>query len=151
MRFTIYILTILIFLQLLSVSMTAQTTAFTYQGHLNDSSVAANGTYEMQFGLFDAVSGGTQIGSTVTNSNVSVVSGVFTVTLDFGAGAFPGADRFLQISVRPCGNPNPFTVLNPRQSLTSSPYSIRSLSAATADTADTATNATQLGGVAASQ
>ena len=120
--------------------MTAQTTAFTYQGRLNDSSVAANGTYEMQFGLFDAVSGGTQIGSTVTNSNVSVVSGVFTVTLDFGTGAFPGADRFLQIGVRPGGNPNPFTVLNPRQPMTSTPYAVKSL---------TADNAAQLGGLAA--
>src|SRR2546422_11608008 len=40
---------------------------------------------------------GTQIGSTITKSTVMVTSGVFTVDLDFGSSAFPGAGRFLGI------------------------------------------------------
>lgn len=32
----------------------AQTTAFTYQGRLSDGANAANGSYPMQFALFDA-------------------------------------------------------------------------------------------------
>jgi hypothetical protein len=31
---------------------------------------------------------------------VQVASGVFTVQLDFGAAAFPGADRYLEIGVK---------------------------------------------------
>jgi hypothetical protein len=39
----------------------AQTTAFTYQGRLTDAGNPASGNYDLQFKLFDAPSGGTQI------------------------------------------------------------------------------------------
>jgi hypothetical protein len=90
---------------------------------------------------------------------VLVTGGIFSVQLDFGTNAFPGADRFLEIGVRPAGG-GAFTILSPRQQTTSTPYAIRSANATTADSATTATtatnaatatNATQLGGVAASQ
>ncbi len=122
-----------------------QTTSFTYQGKLTDSSVAANGTYQMQFGLYDGTN--LQIGSTITNASVQVVNGIFTVTLDFGAGAFPGASRFLQIAVFSTAT-NQYVPLTPKQAMTSAPYSVRSLNASTADTA---TNSQQLGGIAANQ
>src|SRR4051812_7154643 len=128
-----------------------QTTSFTYQGRFTDSGTAANGTYEMQFRLFDASSAGSQIGATITNSAVNVTNGVFTVQLDYGAAAFSGADRYLEIGVRPAGDSNPYTVLSPRQQLTAAVYAIRAGSATSADNSTTATNATQLGGVAASQ
>ena len=38
----------------------AQTTTFTYQGKLTDGGTPANGSYDLQFTLWDAVSGGTQ-------------------------------------------------------------------------------------------
>lgn len=110
----------------------AQTTAFTYQGRLTDSSLPANGNYDFQFKLFDAVSAGTQIGSTLAPTNVAVSNGIFTVTLDFGAASFPGANRWLEISVRVAGG-GAFTTLAPRQPLTSTPYAIKSLNAAAAD------------------
>jgi len=128
----------------------AQTTTFTYQGRFTDGGTAANGIYDMQFKLFDSpsVGAGNQIGSTITNGAVTVNSGVFTVQLDFGASGFSGADRFLEIGVRLSGDANPYTVLAPRQPLTSAVYAIR---AGSTTNADTATNATQLGGVTASQ
>ena len=125
----------------------AQTSTFTYQGRLTDGGTPANGNYDLQFGLWDSLSGGSQIGSTQTVSNVSVSAGIFTVTLDFGANAFPGANRFLEISARLSGASS-FTLLLPRQPITSTPYAFRS---GNATFADTATNATQLGGVGASQ
>jgi hypothetical protein len=148
-----------------------QTASFTYQGRLSDGGAAANGTYDMQFKLFDTVNvgAGNQIGSTITNGAVLVSSGVFTVQLDYGAAAFSGADRYLEIGMRLAGDANPYTILSPRQQLTSAVYAIRAGSASTADTATTATtattasnatnatnattatNATQLGGVAANQ
>jgi len=112
----------------------AQTTAISYQGRLTDGVSAANGTYEMQFKLFYALSAGSQVGSTITNTSVSVANGVFTVILDFGASPFTaGADRWLEIGVRKASDPPGFTILTPRQQLTSSPYSLRTLSAASAD------------------
>src|SRR5258708_11004074 len=115
----------------------AQTSVFTYQGKLTDSSVAANGTYQMTFSLFDAVTAGTQQSSTITNNSVSVVNGIFTVQLDFPASPAPGpfatgADRWLEIAVKKAADPG-FTLLTPRQQITSSPLSIRSLSANASD------------------
>lgn len=128
-----------------AVSISAQTTIFTYQGKLTDAGSPANGSYQLQFKLFDA--GGTQIGSTISNVAVTISQGVFTTQLDFGASAFPGADRFLEIAVKKNAG-DPYTVLNPRQQIASSPYSIRTLSAAQADVA---LDSQKLGGVAASE
>src|SRR5438445_6260146 len=147
------------FLILFSTAMAfAQTSSFTYQGRLTDGGTAANGNYDLQVALFDSLSGGAQVGSTQTLNTVAVSNGVFTVSLDFGANAFTGANRFLEISARPTGGS--FILLTPRQQVTSTPYAIRSANASSADTATnatnatnatTATNATQLGGIAASQ
>ena len=85
---------------------------------------------------------------------MTVANGVFAVQLDFGAAAFSGADRFIEIGVRAAGSGEAYTVLSPRQQLTSAVYAIRAGSTTSADTANsaaTATNATQLGGVAANQ
>src|SRR5207253_11356912 len=79
------------------------------------------------------VSGGAQQGATVTNATVAVSAGIFTVTLDFGANVFGGANRFLEIGVRPAGSVNAYTVLAPRQPITSTPYAIQTLKAASAD------------------
>ncbi len=139
----------------------AQTTEFTYQGSLKDGAAAANGNYDFEFALFDSLSAGTQIGSTLTRNAVAVANGTFAVKLDFGS-QFPGANRFLEIHVRTAGA-GTFTPLAPRQSVGSSPYAVQSLYAATAVSATTATNAIsainattstnalQLGGLAANQ
>ena len=110
----------------------AQTTGFTYQGRLADSGTPVNGNYDLQFALWNSLSGGGQVGSTQTINTVAVSNGVFTVNLDFGASAFPGASRFLEIAVRPAGVGS-FTMLTPRQPITSTPYAVRSLNATTAD------------------
>ena len=110
----------------------AQTTIFTYQGRLTDGGTPANGTYDLQFALFDSASSGGQIGSTQTVPSVPVSSGMFTVSLDFGAGAFSGANRFLEISARLSGGGS-FTLLAPRQQITATPYAVRSLLTNAAD------------------
>src|ERR1043165_8573971 len=78
----------------------AQGTAFTYQGRLNDSGSAANGNYDMEFYLRDSLSGGNPVGTTNSLAPVPASNGLFTVTLDFGAGVFTGANRWLEIGVR---------------------------------------------------
>jgi hypothetical protein len=112
----------------------AQAGVFTYQGRLTDGLVAASGTYEMQFSLWNAAAGPAQVGTTVTNNAVVVTNGIFTVELNFTApNAFDGGGRWLEIAVRKASDPPGFTILAPRQSLTSSPYSIRTVSASSAD------------------
>ena len=129
-----------------AVAALGQTTSFTYQGRLNDGGAPASGVYDMKFALYDAggVAQGSPSAVTFDNPGVQVTNGVFTVQLDFGANAFNGDARLLEISVRPhSADPaSPaYTTLNPRQPITSTPYAIRSISAAAADAATTATTA----------
>jgi len=99
------------------------TTAFTYQGRLNAGANAANGSYDMAFTLYDANVSGTQIAGPITNSAVSVTNGLFTVTLNFGAGVFTGTNYWVQMAVSPAGA-NTFATLVPRQQLTPAPYAL---------------------------
>lgn len=158
-----------------SMAVFAQTTSFKYQGSLSEGGIAANGTFQMQFRLFDAMSGGTQIGTTLTDIPVTATNGVVTVALDFGAGAFNGANRWLEIAVRR-NSGQPYTTLSPREQVAASPYAIRTISASVSDslsgscigcvqdahissvsgpkvtgTVANATNAAQLGGLVANQ
>ena len=147
-------LVVILFLAFSSVAL-AQTSEFTYQGKLNESSVAANGTYDLSFKLYDG--SGTLIGSAVLRNDIQITDGFFAVSLDFGSGSFDGTNRFLEIAVRPGASTGSYTTLSPMQPVTSAPYAVKSLKATTADTATnattaaTATNATQLGGMTASQ
>src|SRR4051794_13094341 len=84
---------------ILALSASGATTEFTYQGQLRESNLPSNGSYDFSFALFDAASGGNQVGATNSKSGQTVTNGVFTVLLDFGNGAFDGSDRYLQISV----------------------------------------------------
>lgn len=122
-----------LFVALIASFALAQTTQFTYQGQFNDGGSPANGQYDLEFKLFSSLTGSLQQGATVTLGNVQVTNGLFSVTLDFGAAAFPGTNRFLEIGVRPGTSTGAYTTLTPRQQLTSTPYSIRSLGAAQAD------------------
>jgi len=118
-----------------SISIYAQTTAFTYQGRLTDASMPANnGTYDFEFALFNAASSGTQIGTPQTVLGVSVTNESFSVQLDFGSIPFSGADRYLEIRVKKPADSS-YTTLSPRQRINSTPYSIRALSAGSAVTA----------------
>jgi len=101
----------------------AQGTAFTYQGRLNDVSGPANGRYDFQFTLYDADAAGAIMGAALTNAATGVSNGLFTVTLDFGAGVFNGESRWLEIGVRTNGG-GAFAGLSPRQPVTASPYAL---------------------------
>ena len=63
---------------------TPQTTAFTYQGQLNaGGNSMTTGQYQFTFTLYDAVTGGNQVGSPI-QMQVQVINGLFTADLDFG-------------------------------------------------------------------
>lgn len=104
--------------------LTAVGSGFMYQGKLRDGSNAVNGLYDFQFSLYDAVTGGTQIGGAVQVTQ-TVTSGIFSVLVDFGAGSFNGDARYLEIAVRPSGGS--YTTLAPRQPLTPVPYALLAL------------------------
>lgn len=101
----------------------AQTTAFSYQGRLTERGVAASGVYDFRFTLHDGPTNATPLTPPVEAAPVAVSAGLFQVVLDFGPGLFTGAERWLEIGVRPHGDPGPYTTLAPRQWITPAPYS----------------------------
>src|SRR6185436_10607134 len=91
--------------------------AITYQGQLKQNGSPPTGNFNMSFKLWNDSSltaPANQIGPTV-NQVVSVTNGLFAVQLDFGASAFNGDKRWLEITV------SGFT-LTPRTELTATPY-----------------------------
>jgi hypothetical protein len=102
----------------------AQGTAFMYQGRLNDGGSPATGNYDLRFQVYDAVTNGNAVGFPLTNSAVAVSNGLFTTTLDFGAGIFTGTNYWLQVGVQTNGLTNAFVALSPRQPVLPVPYAI---------------------------
>ncbi len=104
-------------------------TAFTYQGQLKSSGVAVNDSCSMTFSLWDLQSGGAQIGGDQVVNPVGVTNGLFTVQLNgagqFGANAFNGQERWLQVAVQCAGDGSLVTLS--RQPLAAAPYALFSI------------------------
>jgi hypothetical protein len=102
----------------------AQGNIFTFQGRVNDSSGPVNGPAELRFTLWDVESGGAM--PLASNAPpvlaLTVSNGLFTVPLNFGAGRFNGADRWVQVELRT--TLGPFITITPRQKVTPTPYAI---------------------------
>lgn len=108
-----------------AMSQTSPGTGFTYQGRLELAGVPVNSTADLQFRLFDAPSGGDQIGTTQSFTGVGIVNGAFTRSIDFGAEAFNGSARWLEVAVRSPANSGNYVILTPRQSITPAPYALK--------------------------
>jgi len=118
-----------------------QSTAFTYQGLLEDGGQPASGLHDLRFTLFTAAAGGVQVGSPQCVDNVPVVDGIFTTTMDFGQQFATPAARFLQIELRSdtgltCATTTGFTILAPRQAVTATPLANHAKSAFALDAPD---------------
>ena len=100
-------------------------TSFTYQGQLRENDLPVTGLGDLEFRLFNDGSSGAQIGTTQLHANVSIVNGLFTAELDFGAGAFNGYTRWLEVAVRSPAGSGEFITLSPRQSITATPYALQ--------------------------
>ena len=99
---------------------TAQDTTFSYQGFLHDNGAPATGMFDFQFALFDAPSGGAQLGAEQSTAGQAVGGGVFSVDLDFGASALAATESWLEIRVRRSGQAS-FVPLSPRQRVRPAP------------------------------
>jgi len=99
-------------------------TSITYQGRLTDADALANHPYDFRFILYNADSGGSQVGSTLYKDDIMVIEGLFTIELDFGASVFNGEALWLEVSVRPGDSLGAYTVLSPRQKITAAPYAL---------------------------
>jgi len=110
-------------LALLSVLASGQSradvgSAFSYQGRLDQDGTPIDGAADLQFRLFNAALGGSQVGGTVVLNGTVIEAGLFTVSLDFGVGAFNGQNRWIEVTVDG-------VTLAPRQAVTPVPYAMQ--------------------------
>ena len=107
------------------------TAAFSYQGELQDAAGPVTDNCDFQFSLWGAESDGSQVGDVQTVAGLAVTGGQFSARLNdagqFGAGAFTGDARWLQIAVRCPAGAETFGTLSPRQPVTAVPYALYAL------------------------
>lgn len=131
-------------------TLVAQSTAFSYQGRLNDAGKPANGLYDLSFRLFDALTNGTAVIPPVFLEPVPISNGLFTVELNFGSNVFDGRSLWLEISVSAHGTEAPPVTLSPRQALTPAPYALYAPNAGSAAAVTGSVSASQLTGAISS-
>lgn len=112
----------------------AQSNVITYQGHLTESGLHANGLFDFSFELFTDPVAGSSWGA-ATNTAVLVSNGLFTTQIDVGAGVFDGTALWLQIGATTNGGGS-YSILTPRQRITQTPYAIYAESALASVNAD---------------
>lgn len=127
----------------------AVTTAFTYQGELQQNGELVDGVYDFRFGLCTSNQPADPAVATVCADNVEVVGGRFTVELNFSHLLFAASEvRYLELAVRPgdtgtCADSAGFETLVGRTLITPTPYALAALNAGSA------TSANALGGTPA--
>ena len=122
-----------------STTVVVASNPISYQGRLSDSGSPASGSYDFQFLLKDAATAGATVG-VVIRQTLTVQGGVFSTSLPLDPTSFPGADRWIEVRVRPTPAAGstlpeetaPFAVLE-RQRIQATPYAFRALSAATVE------------------
>ena len=95
-------------------------TTINYQGQLRQAGQPFSGMADLKFLLFDELTDGNQIGATLSLADWPVDDGLFQVELDFGANAFTGQVRFLEVHVDD-------TPLTPRQVVRPAPMALFAL------------------------
>jgi microcystin-dependent protein len=112
-------------------------TVFSYQGRLETAgSPPLNGSYDFKFRVYDTdeVGAGTPIGDPMSEPNIPVTEGIFTVQLNPDpSGTIPnlfnGEVRYLEIAVRKTGSAESYFTISPRQRINAAPYAITASSA----------------------
>jgi hypothetical protein len=108
-----------------AVHASSQLPDFVYQGQLQQNGQPANGTFDLEFALFNAATGGSQVGGTIVDNTFPITGGLFTVSLAF-PGAFTGTQLWLRVRVNG-------TTMSPRTAVATVPVAQYSLSGAIAN------------------
>ena len=119
---------------LLAAAMFRNTTpvdqTFTYQGQLRNAGQLVNGAVDLKISMWDADTAGVQIGTSNTFNAVPMTDGRFALGLNFGASAFDGSNRWIQVEFRNPAGSGLYQALNPRDKITATPYALYALNGA---------------------
>jgi hypothetical protein len=103
---------------------------FTYQGQLRNAGQLVNGTADLRFTLWDSDAGGMQVGTANTFNAYPLTDGRFALGLNFGAGAFNGDQRWVQVEFRNPAGVGQYLTLSPRDKINATPYALYALNGA---------------------
>jgi len=103
------------------------TSAFTYQGELEQAGAPATGEFDFEFVLYDSADGGLVFAGPVNAEDVFVDGGLFATEIDFGPNVFGMMDLWLEVRVREGDTTGAFAALAPRQKLTPAPLAQHAL------------------------
>jgi hypothetical protein len=103
---------------------------FTYQGQLRNAGQLVNGPVDLKITMWDADTGGSQVGSTNTFNAMQLNDGRFACGLNFGNAAFDGSNRWIQVEFRNPAGSGQYQALSPRDKITATPYALYALNGA---------------------
>lgn len=118
----------LLMLMLMVTATSAQvTTAFTYQGKLEQAGTPTSGNFDFEVELYDSATGGISFAGPLPIDDVAVDSGLFRMSIDFGMNVFGQQDLWLEVRVREGSETGAYTPLAPRQKITPAPMALHAL------------------------
>ncbi len=100
---------------------------FTYQGQLRNAGALVNGPVDLRITLWDSDVAGGQVGAMNNYQAVPITDGRFAVGLNFGATAFDGSNRWVQLEFRSPAGSGQYLTLNPRDKIMATPYAMFAL------------------------
>jgi hypothetical protein len=89
-----------------------------------------NGPVDLKITMWDADTGGSQVGSTNTFNAMQLNDGRFACGLNFGNAAFDGSNRWIQVEFRNPAGSGQYQALSPRDKITATPYALFALNGA---------------------
>jgi len=95
-----------------------------YQGFIEHNGSPANGLYDFELRVYNALAGGTQQGSTHSEPDAEVTNGVVNIEANFGSAQFWKDPRYIQVGVRPGASVAAFEVISPRAEITATPLAL---------------------------
>jgi hypothetical protein len=101
------------------------TSAITVQGVLSANGAPADGVYDLRLTPYGDPGASTPLAPAQEIDNVLVLSGAFTVRVDFGRALYQGDRLFIEIAVREGNATGAYELLAPRQELTAAPYALK--------------------------
>ena len=118
--------------------------SFTYQGKLKYQGQLANGSFDLQFELYDVATEGVSIANTIQLDDIIVNNGVFIVELDFTDPTIFSTQTWIAVSVREGNSVASYTLLSPREKIKTVPYTLHTESMAINSVGSDAINSNEI-------
>jgi hypothetical protein len=123
------VLLLTIFLQSMERPVCGQTTAVIFQGRIESAFTPPDGIYDLKLQLFDSAGGGLAASGVLQAIGAPVTNATFVVIGDFGAEAYTGANRWLEVAYRSNSLSGDFQTNAIRIPIVSVPYAVQALRA----------------------